>query len=154
SKILKFAGCYHGHTDQLLVRAGSGAATFGVPDSAGVPEAISSQTLVAEFNDLAMVGRYLSAEGRHVAAVIVEPVVGNMGVISPPNGFLPGLRKLTRECGALLIFDEVITGFRLGYGGVQRRFDVDPDLTCMGKIIGGGLPLAAFGGKRAIMQQL
>ena len=154
TKILKFSGCYHGHGDALLVRAGSGAATFGVPDSAGVPEALASQTLVAEFNDLAMVERYLRAEGRHIAAVIVEPVVGNMGVIPPQAGFLSAVREWTRQSGALLIFDEVITGFRLGYGGVQSRFGVDPDMTCLGKIVGGGLPLAAFGGRRPIMEQL
>ena len=154
SKILKFSGCYHGHSDGLLVRAGSGAATFGVPDSAGVPEAIASQTLVAEFNDLGMVNRYFQAEGSQIAAVIVEPVVGNMGVIPPAEGFLQGLRDLSWQHGAVLIFDEVITGFRLCFGGVQTEFGVEPDLTCLGKIIGGGLPLAAFGGKREVMQQL
>ncbi len=153
-KIIKFAGCYHGHADPLLVRAGSGAATFGVPDSAGVPEAVASHTLVAELNDLRSVEAYLSAEGRNIAAVIVEPVVGNMGVIPPEKGFLQGLRDLTRANGSLLIFDEVITGFRLGYGGVQRQFGIEPDLTCLGKIIGGGLPLAAFGGRRDVMQLL
>ncbi|HEX7409833.1 MAG TPA: glutamate-1-semialdehyde 2,1-aminomutase [Candidatus Binatia bacterium] len=154
TKILKFSGCYHGHADPLLVRAGSGAATFGVPDSAGVPEAVASDTLVADLNDLGMVGAYLRADGQNIAAVIIEPVVGNMGVIPPEQGFLDGLRTLTRESGSLLIFDEVITGFRLGYGGVQKQFGIDPDLTCLGKIIGGGLPLAAFGGKRAVMEQL
>ena len=154
SKFIKFSGCYHGHADPLLVRAGSGAATFGVPDSAGVPEAVASQTLVAEFNDLGMVEDYLRADGRHIAAVIIEPVVGNMGVIPPADGFIRDLRELTRAHEVLLIFDEVITGFRLGYGGVQQRFGVDPDLTCLGKIVGGGLPLAAVGGRRAIMEQL
>jgi glutamate-1-semialdehyde 2,1-aminomutase len=154
SKILKFSGCYHGHADALLVRAGSGAATFGVPDSAGVPEAVVSQTLVAELNDLRGVRAFLDAEGENIAAVIIEPVVGNMGVIPPQPGFLEGLREATRAVGALLIFDEVITGFRLTYGGVQTRLGIDPDLTVLGKIVGGGLPLAAFGGKRAIMQQL
>jgi glutamate-1-semialdehyde 2,1-aminomutase len=154
TKILKFSGCYHGHVDALLARAGSGAATFGVPDSAGVPEAVVSQTLVAEFNDLTTVESYFHAEGRNIAAVVVEPVVGNMGVIPPDERFLDGLRSMTRAAGALLVFDEVITGFRLGYGGVQNRVGVDPDLTCLGKIVGGGLPLAAFGGKRAIMEQL
>jgi len=152
--VLKFDGCYHGHVDALLVRAGSGATTFGVPDSAGVPEAIACQTAVAPFNDLAAVQRYLHSEGERVAAVIVEPIAGNMGVIPPAEGFLAGLRQATSECGALLIFDEVITGFRLGYGGVQSRIGVDPDLTCLGKIVGGGLPLAAFGGRRRIMEQL
>ena len=154
TKILKFSGCYHGHVDALLVRAGSGAATFGMPDSAGVPEAIASQTLVAEFNDLHMVESYLRADGDNIAAVILEPIVGNMGVIPPDQEFIRGLRTLTRDSGTLLIFDEVITGFRLGYGGVQRQLGVDPDLTCLGKIVGGGLPLAAFGGTRALMEQL
>jgi glutamate-1-semialdehyde 2,1-aminomutase len=154
TKIVKFAGCYHGHADALLVRAGSGAATFGVPDSAGVPEAVASHTLVAELNDAAMVETYFAAEGRDIAAVIIEPVVGNMGVIPPESGFLEALRRLTRDNGSLLILDEVITGFRLGYGGAQRQFGIEPDLTCLGKIIGGGLPLAAFGGRRAVMEQL
>ena len=152
--ILKFDGCYHGHVDALLVRAGSGAATFGVPDSAGVPEAVASQTLIANFNDPASVEACFKAEPQRIAAVIVEPVVGNMGVIPPEKDFLRGLRELTRRHGALLILDEVITGFRLGYGAVQTQFGVEPDLTCLGKIVGGGLPLAAFGGKRAIMEQL
>jgi glutamate-1-semialdehyde 2,1-aminomutase len=154
AKIVKFAGCYHGHVDSLLVRAGSGAATFGVPDSAGVPEATVSHTLVADFNDLDSVRRFCAAEAEQLAAIIVEPIVGNMGVIPPAEGFLAGLRRLADETGALLIFDEVITGFRLRYGGVQESFGVTPDLTCLGKIVGGGLPLAAFGGKRRIMEQL
>jgi glutamate-1-semialdehyde 2,1-aminomutase len=153
-KIVKFAGCYHGHADALLVRAGSGAATFGVPDSAGVPGAVASSTLVAELNDLATVEAHFAAEGRHIAAVIIEPVVGNMGVIPLESGFLQALRRLTREHGSLLILDEVITGFRVGYGGVQKQLGIEPDLTCLGKIIGGGLPLAAFGGRRAVMEQL
>jgi len=154
SAILKFDGCYHGHVDALLVRAGSGAATFGVPDSAGVPEAVAHQTLIANFNDLSSVEDRFKAHPQDIAAVIIEPIVGNMGVIPPEKNFLQGLREVTRRYGALLIFDEVITGFRLGYGGVQTRFGVEPDLTCLGKIVGGGLPLAAFGGKRVIMQQL
>jgi len=154
TKILKLDGCYHGHGDALLVRAGSGAATFGVPDSAGVPEATASQTLVARINDLGALERYFAAEGDNIAAVIVEPIVGNMGVIPLAQSFVDGLRRLTEAAGALLIFDEVITGFRLGYGGVQHRFGVTPDLTCLGKIVGGGLPLAAFGGRREIMEQL
>ena len=154
NKIIKFSGCYHGHADPLLVRAGSGAATFGVPDSAGVPASIASLTLVAELNDLGSVDAYLRADGGDIAAVIVEPVVGNMGVIPPETGFLEGLRRLTRDNGNLLIFDEVMTGFRVAYGGMQNRLEIDPDLTCLGKIIGGGLPLAAFGGKRALMEQL
>ncbi len=154
SKIIKLDGCYHGHGDALLVRAGSGAATFGVPDSAGVPEATSSQTLVAPMNDLAALERFFGAEGANVAAVIVEPIVGNMGVIPLNEAFVRGLRRITEAAGALLIFDEVITGFRLEYGGVQHRFGIKPDLTCLGKIVGGGLPLAAFGGRREIMEQL
>lgn len=154
TKIIKFAGCYHGHADALLVRAGSGAATFGVPDSAGVPEGVASDTLVAELNDPATVEACFAAEGQSIAAVIIEPVVGNMGVIPPESGFLKALRRLTRENGSLLILDEVITGFRLGYGGAQKQFGIEPDLTCLGKIIGGGLPLAAFGGRRAVMEQL
>jgi glutamate-1-semialdehyde 2,1-aminomutase len=153
-KILKFSGCYHGHADALLVRAGSGAATFGVPDSAGVTEAVVSQTLVVELNDLHGVRALLDAEGENIAAVIIEPVVGNMGVIPLQPGFLEALREATRQVGALLIFDEVITGFRLAYGGVQTRLGIEPDLTVLGKIVGGGLPLAAFGGKRKIMEQL
>jgi glutamate-1-semialdehyde 2,1-aminomutase len=152
--ILKFDGCYHGHVDALLVRAGSGAATFGVPDSAGVPEMIASHTLVARFNDLASVEACFKADPERIAAVIIEPVVGNMGVIPPEKAFLDGLRELTRRHGALLIFDEVITGFRLRYGAVQTLFGIEPDLTCLGKIVGGGLPLAAFGGRRAVMEQL
>jgi len=154
AKILKFSGCYNGHGDALLVRAGSGAATFGVPDSAGVPEALAGLTLVAELNDLDAVEGYCKADGRNIAAVIVEPVVGNMGVIPPAPGFLEGLREISGRYGALLIFDEVITGFRLGYGGVQQQMGILPDLTCLGKIVGGGMPLAVFGGRRAIMEQL
>ena len=154
AKILKFSGCYHGHADGLLVRAGSGAATFGVPDSAGVPEAVASLTLIAEFNDLQMIDAYFRAEGHNIAAVIVEPVVGNMGVIVPQPGFLRDLRAICSAHGSLLIFDEVITGFRVAYGGMQGLATVSPDLTCLGKIVGGGLPLAAFGGRRDIMERL
>src|SRR5215510_14024701 len=153
TKIIKFAGCYHGHSDALLVRAGSGALTFSTPDSAGVPEAFASQTLVAEYNDLAGVEAYLQADPA-VAAVIVEPVPGNMGLVLPQAGFLAGLRALTRGYGAVLIFDEVISGFRVARGGAQEIYGIDPDLTCLGKVIGGGLPLAAVGGKRAIMDLL
>ena len=152
AKILKFAGCYHGHSDALLVRAGSGALTFSQPDSQGVPEAFASQTLVAEYNSLESVEAYLRAE--QVAAVIVEPVPGNMGVVLPEAGFLAGLRELTRAYGVVLIFDEVMTGFRLARGGAQEIYAIDPDLTCLAKVIGGGLPLAAVGGKRAIMELL
>lgn len=154
ARILKFAGCYHGHVDALLVRAGSGAATFGVPDSAGIPEATISQTSVLPHNDLERVRDLFAAEGGSIAAVIVEPVVGNMGLVPPAPGFLEGLREVTAATGALLIFDEVITGFRLCYGGYQNLIGVQPDLTCLGKIIGGGLPLAAFGGRRDIMERL
>lgn len=154
SKIVKFSGCYHGHVDALLVRAGSGAMTFGVPDSAGVPEALASLTLVAEVNDLPMLETYLAAEGRNLAAVIIEPVVGNMGVIPPDPGFLEGVRSLCTASGSLLIFDEVMTGFRVAYGGAQTLYGVRPDLTCLAKVIGGGLPLAAFGGRRDVMERL
>ncbi len=138
--IIKFEGCYHGHADSLLVKAGSGGATFGVPDSLGVPLALAQMTLTAPFNDLGAVGRLMSARGAEVAVIIVEPVAGNMGVVPPAPGFLEGLRQLCDRHGALLLFDEVITGFRLGYGGAQARYGVRPDLTCLGKIIGGGCP--------------
>jgi glutamate-1-semialdehyde 2,1-aminomutase len=154
TKIIKFAGCYHGHTDALLVRAGSGSLTFGNPDSQGVPEAFASQTLVAEYNSLVSVEAYLKANPDAVAAVIVEPVPGNMGVVLPEPGFLSGLRALTRDHGVLLIFDEVISGFRMARGGAQEVYGINPDLTCLGKIIGGGMPLAALGGKRDIMDLL
>jgi len=154
AKVLKFAGCYHGHSDALLVRAGSGGMTFGVPDSAGVSPAVAGQTVVAEFNDLASVRDQFAANPREIAAVILEPVVGNMGVVRPEAGFLEGLREMTAQEGALLIFDEVMTGFRVAYGGVQSLVPVKPDLTCLGKVIGGGLPLAAVGGRRDVMQQL
>ncbi len=154
AKIIKFAGCYHGHSDALLVRAGSGALTFSMPDSQGVPEAFASQTLVAEYNDLASVEAYLKAEPMAIAAVIVEPVPGNMGLVLPKPGFLDGLRVLTHDYGVVLIFDEVISGFRVTRGGAQEIYGIDPDLTCLGKVIGGGLPLAAVGGKRAIMDLL
>jgi glutamate-1-semialdehyde 2,1-aminomutase len=153
-RVVKFAGCYHGHADALLVRAGSGGLTFGVPDSAGVSSSVANQTLVAEFNDLADVQAQFARHGSEIAAVIVEPVVGNMGVVRPEAGFLEGLRRITEQDGALLIFDEVMTGFRVAYGGVQGLVGLRPDLTCLGKVIGGGLPLAAVGGRRDVMQQL
>jgi glutamate-1-semialdehyde 2,1-aminomutase len=153
-RILKFAGCYHGHADALLVKAGSGALTFGVPDSPGVPAALAELTLVAEYNDVAGVKSLLRARGREIAAVIVEPVAGNMGVVPPVYGFLEMLREETSRAGSVLIFDEVITGFRVALSGAQGRFGVHPDLTCLGKIVGGGLPLAVFGGSRELMQQL
>jgi glutamate-1-semialdehyde 2,1-aminomutase len=152
--IVKFAGCYHGHVDALLVRAGSGGATFGTPDSEGVPEAFTAPTRVAQFNELGEVDALLRSHGREIAAVIVEPVVGNMGVVLPKTGFLEELRKLTARMGTLLIFDEVITGFRLAKGGVQELTGIAADLTCLGKILGGGLPVAAFGGRREIMDKL
>src|SRR5213595_1209520 len=152
--IVKFAGCYHGHLDALLVRAGSGALTLGVPDSPGVPAALATLTLTAEFNDTAGMRELLRRRGRDIAAVIVEPVAGNMGVVPPAPGFLEALREETSRAGALLVFDEVITGFRVGWSGAQGRYGVAPDLTCLGKIIGGGLPLAAFGGRREIMEVL
>jgi glutamate-1-semialdehyde 2,1-aminomutase len=151
SKIIKFEGCYHGHADFLLVRAGSGVTTLGLPDSAGVPEGIAQDTLVAPYNDLPAVDRLLSENRGQIAAVIVEPVAGNMGVIPPQPGFLAGLRAVTKAEGALLVFDEVITGFRVTYGGAQALYGVTPDLTCLGKVIGGGLPVGAYGGRREIM---
>jgi glutamate-1-semialdehyde 2,1-aminomutase len=152
--ILKFEGCYHGHADSLLVKAGSGGATFGLPDSLGVPAALAALTATVPFNDLPAVERVMSARGREVAAIIVEPVAGNMGVVPPAPGFLQGLRALCDLHGALLIFDEVITGFRVAYGGAQALYGVRPDLTCLGKIIGGGLPVGAYGGNRAIMERV
>jgi len=152
--IVKFTGCYHGHVDALLVRAGSGALTLGVPDSPGVPAAVVGLTHLAEFNDSAGVRTLLRERGSEIAAVIVEPVVGNMGVVAPEPGFLETLREETARAGSLLIFDEVMTGFRLAWGGAQARYRITPDLTCLGKIVGGGMPLAAFGGRRGLMQQI
>jgi glutamate-1-semialdehyde 2,1-aminomutase len=151
-KIVKFEGCYHGHADGLLVKAGSGQATLGLPDSPGVPESYAAQTLIAPFNDTEAVNKLFDEHSEEIAAVIVEPIAGNMGVVPPASGFLQRLRDLTRERGTLLIFDEVITGFRLGFGGVQTPFAVRPDLTCLGKVIGGGLPVGAYGGRREIME--
>ncbi|HEY1373851.1 MAG TPA: glutamate-1-semialdehyde 2,1-aminomutase [Candidatus Binatia bacterium] len=152
--IVKFDGCYHGHVDALLARAGSGVASFGLPDSAGVPPAFAAETRVAPFNDRAAVETLFADGGGSIAAVIVEPVCGNMGVIAPAPGFLAFLRDITEKNGALLIFDEVITGFRVARGGAQELFSVQPDLTCLGKILGGGLPLGAFGGRAGIMDML
>jgi len=152
-KIVKFAGCYHGHADGLLVKAGSGATTLGVPDSPGVPQGYAQNTLIASYNDLDAV-KALFAAHKDIAAVIVEPVAANMGVVLPKQGFLEGLREVTASNGVLLIFDEVITGFRLAYGGAQERFGVLPDLTCLGKIIGGGLPVGAYGGRTEIMERM
>ena len=154
SKIIKFAGCYHGHADGLLVKAGSGAMTYGVPTSAGVPAAYAAETLVADYNDLDSAANCFAAGPEDIAGIIVEPVAGNMGVVPPAPGFLEGLRRLADANGALLIFDEVITGFRVAYGGAQTRYGVRPDITCLGKIIGGGLPVGAYGGRREIMEQV
>ena len=154
NKVVKFAGCYHGHADGLLVKAGSGAMTHGIPTSAGVPESYASETLVAEYNQLSTVEAAFASFPTDIAAIIVEPVAGNMGVVPPAAGFLEGLRRLTADNGALLIFDEVITGFRISYGGAQGLFGVSPDITCLGKIIGGGLPVGAYGGRREIMERV
>jgi len=150
-KIVKFDGCYHGHADSLLVSAGSGVATLGIPGSPGVPESLAMHTVSLPYNDLDSVTLAFSKFGKDIAAVIVEPVAGNMGVVPPKSGFLEGLRKITSEHGTLLIFDEVITGFRVAPGGAQELYGISPDLTCLGKIIGGGLPVGAYGGKREIM---
>jgi glutamate-1-semialdehyde 2,1-aminomutase len=151
---VKFEGCYHGHVDSLLVKAGSGVATLGIPDTAGVPAAFADSTIALPFNDLDAVESAFHKRGDDIAAVIVEPVAGNMGCVAPAPGFLEGLRAITTKHGALLIFDEVMTGFRLSYGGAQQLFGVTPDMTTLGKIIGGGLPLAAYGGRADIMKKI
>jgi glutamate-1-semialdehyde 2,1-aminomutase len=153
-KILKFEGCYHGHSDGLLAKAGSGVATLSLPDSAGVPASFAAETLLAPFNDRAAVEAIFAQHGGNIAALITEPVAANMGLVSPQPGFLQFLREITAAHGTLLIFDEVITGFRLAYGGAQLYYGVVPDLTCLGKIIGGGLPVGAYGGRREIMQMI
>ena len=154
NKIIKFEGNYHGHSDSLLIKAGSGVATLGLPDSPGVPEGIAKNTITVPYNNLEAVRYAFEQFGDDIAAIIVEPVAGNMGVVPPINNFLQGLRDITNEYGALLIFDEVMTGFRVGYNCAQGYFDVTPDLTCLGKVIGGGLPVGAFGGKKEIMDRI
>ncbi|MCM2358873.1 MAG: glutamate-1-semialdehyde 2,1-aminomutase [Geobacteraceae bacterium] len=153
-KILKFSGCYHGHADALLVKAGSGAATFGVPDSPGVPQDFAKHTLTASYNSLDSVRALVAENSGEIACIIVEPIAGNMGTVPPRDGFLEGLRAICSEEGIILIFDEVMSGFRVAYGGAQELYGVTPDMTTLGKIIGGGLPVGAFGGRREIMEKL
>jgi len=153
-KVIKFEGCYHGHADSFLVQAGSGVATLGLPDSPGVPSAATKSTLCAEYNNLDSVKKIFDENEDGIAAVILEPVVGNSGFIKPDQEFLEGLRKITEENGALLVFDEVMTGFRVAYGGAQSYFGVTPDVTTMGKVIGGGLPVGAYGGRKDIMEMV
>jgi len=153
-RVLKFAGCYHGHVDALLAEAGSGVATLGIPATPGVPSSVTAHTIVCPYNDLDATAAAVATYGEGLACIIVEPVAGNMGVVPPADGFLAGLRQLCDLSGALLVFDEVISGFRVARGGAQERYDVMPDLTILGKIVGGGLPLAAFGGRAEVMQEL
>lgn len=153
-KVIKFEGCYHGHADSFLVQAGSGVATLGLPDSPGVPASATASTLCAEYNNLESVKKILEENKDEIAAVILEPIVGNSGFIKPDKAFLQGVRELTKEHGALLVFDEVMTGFRVSYGGAQEYFGVDPDITTMGKVIGGGLPVGAYGGRKEIMEMV
>ena len=153
-KILKFEGCYHGHGDSLLVKAGSGAATFGIPDSLGIPEDLAKHTLTAPYNDMNEVRRLVDQNPNQIACIIVEPIAGNMGVVLPEDGFLQGLREICTAKGILLLFDEVISGFRAAFGGAQELYGIKADLTCLGKIIGGGLPVGAYGGKREIMEKV
>ncbi len=154
NKIVKFLGCYHGHADSLLVAAGSGAATFGTPDSAGVPASAVADTLLVPYNDLGAVEKIISEAGKDVAAIFVEPVAGNMGFVPPDDGFLEGLRRLCDEAGSLLVFDEVMTGFRVAWGGYQNLCGIKPDITCLGKVIGGGMPVAAYGASRRLMENV
>ncbi|MGP7816816.1 glutamate-1-semialdehyde 2,1-aminomutase [Niallia sp. 01092] len=154
NKIIKFEGCYHGHGDSLLIKAGSGVATLGLPDSPGVPEGVAANTITVAYNDLESIRYAFETYGEDIAGIIVEPVAGNMGVVPPQPGFLQGLRDITTQYGALLIFDEVMTGFRVDYGCAQSYFGITPDLTCLGKVIGGGLPVGAYGGKAEIMNQI
>jgi glutamate-1-semialdehyde 2,1-aminomutase len=153
-RIVKFEGCYHGHSDSLLVKAGSGLATFGAPDSAGVPVDFARNTIVVAYNDTDALKKTFQEQGDKIACVIIEPVAGNMGCVAPREGYLQAVREITAAHGALLIFDEVITGFRIAYGGAQELYGVKPDLTCLGKIIGGGLPVGAFGGRRDVMERI
>jgi glutamate-1-semialdehyde 2,1-aminomutase len=153
-KIIKFEGCYHGHADGLLVKAGSGAATFGVPTSPGVPKDYARNTITLPYNDLAAFRNVCRKAGKQIACVILEPVVGNSGCILPRPGYLEGLRRITKQYGIVLIFDEVMTGFRVSYGGAQKAFKIKPDMTCLGKVIGGGLPVGAYGGKKEIMRNI
>ena len=153
-KIVKFEGCYHGHADGLLVKAGSGATTFGVPDSPGVPKSYAKNTITLPFNDAEAVRAVLKNEWKSIACIILEPVVGNIGCVLPQPGFLETVRKLTKNYGIVLIFDEVMTGFRVAYGGAQEHFGIKPDMTCLGKVIGGGLPVGAYGGKKEIMSMV
>ncbi|MGL5510096.1 MAG: glutamate-1-semialdehyde 2,1-aminomutase [Microcoleaceae cyanobacterium] len=153
-KVIKFEGCYHGHADMFLVQAGSGVATLGLPDSPGVPKSVTSNTLTAPYNDLEAVKKLFADNPGEICGVILEPVVGNAGFITPDAGFLEGLREITKENGALLVFDEVMTGFRIAYGGAQAKFGVTPDLTTLGKVIGGGLPVGAYGGRKDIMSMV
>ncbi|MCZ8513334.1 glutamate-1-semialdehyde 2,1-aminomutase [Paenibacillus filicis] len=154
SKILKFEGCYHGHADSLLIKAGSGVATLGLPDSPGVPESVAANTITVPYNDIESVKLAFEKFGEQIAAVIVEPIGGNMGVVPPAEGFLQGLRAVTEQYGSVLIFDEVMTGFRVGLHSAQGLYSIKPDLTCLGKVIGGGLPVGAYGGRRDIMEQV
>ncbi len=154
NKIVKFIGCYHGHADSLLIKAGSGAATLGIPDSPGVPATVAATTIAVPFNDVAALEAAFKANGGDIAGVILEPVVGNMGVVPPRPGYLEAVREITRDYGALLIFDEVMTGFRVALHCAQSLYGIDPDLTCLGKVIGGGLPVGAYGGKRKFMEMV
>jgi glutamate-1-semialdehyde 2,1-aminomutase len=153
-KVLKFEGCWHGHGDSFLIRAGSSALTLGAPDSPGIPQGVADLTLTVAYNDIEAVRKAAKENSAEIAAIIVEPVAGNMGTVLPHDGFLAGLRQVADEEGIVLIFDEVITGFRVGLGGAQERFGITPDLTCLGKIVGGGLPAAAYGGRRDIMENV
>src|SRR5699024_2756450 len=153
-KIIKFEGNYHGHGDSLLIKAGSGVATLGLPDSPGVPKSVASHTITVPYNDETSIKEAFDQYGSDIAAVIIEPVSGNMGVVPPQEGFLQFLRDITKENGSLLIFDEVMTGFRVDYHCAQGYFNIDPDITCLGKVIGGGLPVGAYGGKREIMEHV